>query len=649
MTAVFTKLLSMSITAGWIVLVVVLLRLILKKAPKFTHCLLWCIVGLRLIIPFSFESVLSLVPNEAPSPQEIILSAPADNVFIDDTVILDEGAIIDQGVTTAMRMIAVVTDVCAVIWIVGVIVMLIYATVSYLEIRKKVSMSLRVGKSNVYICDNIPSPFILGIIKPKIYLPSYIKKKEIKYVMAHERSHLKRRDHLWKPFAFVILSFYWFNPLIWLGYILLCRDIELACDEKVIKNIGEKEIFSYSEALLNLGVSRLKVAACPLAFGEVSIKSRVKNVLNYKKPMFWIIVVALVAVIVVGICFLTVRPDNGKSDGNKESNNDVKVEQPQKDNAEEKKHEHDYTSEVIKTATCQEVGEVLYKCKECERSYTENTEIAEHAYESKIIKAATCAANGEIKYTCTACGYEFCEKTDIDTSAHNYVERDMLKFTTCLEEGIIEYVCRTCGDKKQNTVPADGHVWDLHTACCIHEGYAEYICRFCKEIKKEQTGAPAHNWQYSTCIKPEYCKDCGLTRGEPDGHTVYGGVCDRCKENIPSVVIKEIRGLDMTIYVKRCDSEVYFTNGHVERNDSGLPEIWFTISGNNTEYIHKVWYNVTVTNAKTGEVVSDGISFTDVMPGEVRESCSAMYYYLPPGEYIVTISNHAEWNEGIDD
>ena len=308
MDAVFLKVLNMSISASWLVLVVMVLRFLLKKSPRWVHVALWALVAVRLICPVSIESVLSLIPSSETLPQEIIYSQkPA----------IDSGVeVIDRVVNTSMsesltpqpgasvNPIQVHLFVQENIWCLGMVLMAAWAWVSYLRLRKKVYASLNLG-NGVYLCDYIDTPFILGILDPKIYLPSDMDSAAAAHVLAHERAHLARRDHWWKPFGYLLLTVHWFNPVLWLGYILLCRDIELACDEKVIRDMELPQKKAYSEALLNCSVNRRHIAACPLAFGEVGVKERVKTVLHYKKPAFWIALIAVVALIVTAICFLT--------------------------------------------------------------------------------------------------------------------------------------------------------------------------------------------------------------------------------------------------------------------------------------------------------------------------------------------------------
>ena len=304
----FLNILNMSITASWLVLAVAVLRLLFKKAPKAIFVALWALVGLRLICPFSVESVLSLIPSKETVPPDIITAVEPVIYSGIGYIDLRLNTVISESFSPApgdsINPLQVVTAFAAVIWLAGIAAMLIYTLISYLKIRRNVREAVPY-KDNIMLCDRVETPFILGIIKPKIYLPSAISENDTNFVIAHEKAHLKRRDHLWKPFGFLLLTVYWFNPVLWVAYILLCRDIELACDEKVIKENGIDIKKAYSQALINCSVKHRAVAACPLAFGETGVKQRIKSVLNYKKPAFWLIALALVASIIVGICFLT--------------------------------------------------------------------------------------------------------------------------------------------------------------------------------------------------------------------------------------------------------------------------------------------------------------------------------------------------------
>ena len=311
MSEIFLKIINMSISASYIVLAVMLLRLLLKKAPKWITVVLWGIVAVRLVCPFSIESVLSLIPSsEVVSPDIMMDKTPEINTgipIINQVInpVISGSFTPDPG--TSANPLQLWIPTFAVIWIIGMVALLVYTVISYAKVKRKIGTAVLL-RDNIYQSENVVSPFVLGIIKPKIYLPFNMNEKDMEHVVAHEMAHIRRKDHLWKPLGFLLLTLHWFNPLMWLGYVLLCRDIELACDEKVIKELDHDARADYSQALLTCSVNRRMIAACPLAFGEVGIKDRVKSVLSYKKPAFWIIIVAVLACIVLAVCFLTNPP-----------------------------------------------------------------------------------------------------------------------------------------------------------------------------------------------------------------------------------------------------------------------------------------------------------------------------------------------------
>ena len=311
MSEIFLKIINMSISASYIVLAVLLLRLLLKKAPKWITVVLWGIVAVRLVCPFSIESVLSLIPSsEVVSPNIMTDKTPTINTGI-PIINSALNPVINESFTPnpgdSANPLQIWIPVLTAIWIVGMVALLIYTVISFARVRRKIGTAVLL-RDNIYQSENVVSPFVLGIIKPKIYLPFNMNEKDMEHVVAHEMSHIRRKDHLWKPLGFLLLTLHWFNPLMWLGYVLLCRDIELACDEKVIKELDHDARADYSQALLTCSVNRRMIAACPLAFGEVGVKNRVKSVLNYKKPAFWIIIAAIVACVAVAVCFLTNPP-----------------------------------------------------------------------------------------------------------------------------------------------------------------------------------------------------------------------------------------------------------------------------------------------------------------------------------------------------
>lgn len=315
MSHIFIRIFNLSVAAGWAVLAVILLRLILKKAPKWVNCLLWGIVGLRLLLPFSVQSIFSIIPSGDFLPENITVSAaPQVNSGIgalNSAVNPIISSAFAPGVIGAVTPMQILIGIAAYVWLMGIAGMVIYAGISYFRLRMRVAPSICL-RDNIYFCDAIDSPFILGLFRPRIYLPSSISDGRIEHIIDHERSHIRRLDHIWKPLGFLILAVYWFNPIIWVAYILLCRDIERACDERVIKNMSDEARKSYSETLLSCSIRRRSVTACPLAFGEVGVKDRIKSVLNYKKPAFWIIVVAVILCVAAAVCLLTVPRDTDK-------------------------------------------------------------------------------------------------------------------------------------------------------------------------------------------------------------------------------------------------------------------------------------------------------------------------------------------------
>lgn len=321
MSQIFLKVVNMSISAGYIVLAVLLLRLILKKAPKWSAVILWGIVALRLICPFNLESALSLIPSAETVSSDIMMDRtpeinsgiPVINNIVNPVIL---GSFAPDPATSANPLQLWIPTFAAV-WLAGIAALAIYTAISYTKVKRRVGTAVLL-RDNVYQSETVRSPFVLGIIKPRIYLPFNMKEQDMAHVIAHEQAHVSRRDHWWKPLGFLLLTFHWFNPLMWLAYVLLCRDIELACDERVIRELDRDSRADYSQALLNCSVNRRMISACPLAFGEVSVKNRVRSVLNYKKPAFWIALIAVLACVAAAVCFLTNPPI-------KDENNDPDV------------------------------------------------------------------------------------------------------------------------------------------------------------------------------------------------------------------------------------------------------------------------------------------------------------------------------------
>ncbi len=389
MSRIFLELFNLSIAASWLICAVLLIRLMFKKiAPKWVSCCLWALVAVRLIIPFSLESNLSLLPSDKVVNTDAVFSEtvfpnddyyqgdipendtpvdgePEDNSgdlgnagneneypdkengnqavpmpdndkpaqalkpnrkppqYIDTGIdIFDKpinnaiiGSMQDIPEENPVNPIKTLADKAWIIWIAGMVVMAVYAVINYVLLRRSVSTAIP-DEGGIRRSEAVGSPFILGLFRPRIYLPFGLDNATEEQVIAHERAHLKRRDHWIKPFGFVLLTVYWFNPVIWLAYILLCRDIEMACDERVVKNMDAEARKAYATALLQCGVKHSRIAACPVAFGEIGVKQRVKNALNYKKPLFWIIIVSVIICVAVAIFFLTspVNNDNTATD-----------------------------------------------------------------------------------------------------------------------------------------------------------------------------------------------------------------------------------------------------------------------------------------------------------------------------------------------
>ena len=319
MAAVFLKLLNLSISASWLVLAVLVLRLVSKRSPKWMNVLPWGIVALRLVLPFSIESALSLIPSAETVSPAAVQFAPAPTItsgvsVIDNAVNPSLSEHFAAVPTASVNPLYVWTEIAGWVWLIGLGAMLLYALVSYLRLRRRVSVSLPI-QDHIYLCDAISSPFILGVVKPRIYLPSGLDEVQRQNVLSHERAHLARRDHWWKPLGFALLAVYWFNPVLWLAYALLCRDIELACDERVIRTMDESAVKTYSTVLLACSIPRKAVITCPLAFGEVGVKERVRNALHYKKPAFWVVAASVAVCVVVAVCFLTNPPTDTDAAG----------------------------------------------------------------------------------------------------------------------------------------------------------------------------------------------------------------------------------------------------------------------------------------------------------------------------------------------
>ncbi len=310
---IFLKLLNMSITAGWLILAVLCIRLLFRKIPKWVNCLLWGVAAIRLICPFSIESQFSILQSTEPIKSSTVVEGEVQNyipsidsrlTIVENTInpILTESFAYNESDNVAP--LQIVTHAAGLVWGCGMVLLIICAMGSAVKLHKLVREAVCV-RDNIYICDAVKSPFILGIVRPRVYLSSSLGRREMDYVLAHESAHLKRKDHWWKALGYLLLCIYWFNPLCWMAYSMLCKDIELACDEKVAKDMTFHEKKEYSKVLLSCAGQRSLIMVCPLAFGEVGVKERVKSVLNYKKPTLWIIIATAAVLVILAVCFLT--------------------------------------------------------------------------------------------------------------------------------------------------------------------------------------------------------------------------------------------------------------------------------------------------------------------------------------------------------
>lgn len=306
MTELFLRLVSMSLSASWMALAVMLLRVLLKRVPRWMFPALWGLVAVRLVMPFSIKSHHSLIPKipyvsdaltTAHDPTAQIPVGPSPSI---GHAVIHDGTLSPENTSSSFTL----QDILAIIWAAGVVLVLVYALVSYLKLHHRVAEAVRY-QDNVYESEFVQSPFILGILQPRIYLPLGLDDPQRRHILAHESAHIRRLDHLWKPLGFLLLSVYWFAPVLWAAYVLLCRDIELACDEKVVRNMMPFERADYSQTLLDHSAGHRQTIACPLAFGEVGVRARVKNILSYKKPTFWVVLAAIISLIIVAACFLT--------------------------------------------------------------------------------------------------------------------------------------------------------------------------------------------------------------------------------------------------------------------------------------------------------------------------------------------------------
>ena len=547
LSSYFIRLLNVSIAASYVALVIIVLRLIFKKIPKWAMCVLWALVALRLILPFTPESVFSLIPSAKTVPENIITSSsPAIDSGIKvvnsvvNPIISKTAEQIGDGIS--------VIGILSIVWAAGFAAMTAYALTVYIRLRLRLRESIEI-EDGVYICDRIESPFLFGFIKPKIYIPSGLDEEDAKYVISHERAHMRRFDHVWKPCGFFLLSLHWFNPALWAAYILLCKDIEYACDEKVIAEIGADFKRAYSTALLNCSISRRAVSACPVAFGECDVKGRILNVLSYKKPALWVIILSAVATAVVSVCFLTnpIKAQGGEPeevktqitkfpDGGDHEYFEEIISRPTCTAGGAARYTcvhcgktfvsmmraagHDYIPEVTVKPDCVTRGVTTYTCKGCGDSYDVEGDAprGEHEYKSEVTTAASCSAREITTYTCVFCGDSYSVEGDFAPDVHNY-ERRVGGYATCFIFGCDINYCVDCGDWYMVEIyHMTEHTFDPTSSTpnrCVVCGH--YIS---SDESDEFAGADGirHSYSWATCTEPEICRFCGKTRGEPKGH-----------------------------------------------------------------------------------------------------------------------------------
>ena len=518
MSQVFLRLFNISATAGWIVAAVLLLRLLFRQMPKWVNCLLWGIVGLRLILPVTLESTVSLLPSAQVIPQNIAVAEtpaiysgiPAVNRAVNPIFATMENLPLEQ-----------ILHWASLVWFIGLGVLLCYGLFSYFRICRQVRISVR-KEGNVYLCDDIDSPFLLGLFSPRIYVPSGLEEGLLPHILAHEQAHIRRRDHIWKPLGFMLLCVYWFNPLLWVGYILLCRDIERACDEKVISQMDRSFRVQYMGALVACSLHRRLILACPVAFGEVSVKTRIKGITRYQRPTGWIIGLSVVTCLVVSVCFLT-SP---------------------------KACAHQYTEETTLSATCTTCGLQTNTCRLCDHTYMQTTPCTAHVYdEGRVTREATCTQTGILVRICADCGDK--QHEEIPVTAHTPSNLVKTNEPNCTESGAIRAECATCHALYiYQVLEPNGEHQLLKTVVkapsCKEKGLVENRCLICDYKAEEELAQTEHDYrrlryQEASCKYTGYeesvCRDCGhkktvILKKDPKNHELLDngtGFCYSCR------------------------------------------------------------------------------------------------------------------------
>lgn len=526
MTGVFIKILNMSISAGWIVLSVLLLRLLMKKAPKWTGCVLWGIVALRLLIPFSLPSSISLVPSGQVIPQDITTTAtPAIYSGIPAVNSAVNPLFVQQLAPETQRLDSLVS-IGTIVWLVGVGVMAVWGLIAWLRVYGRVRICLHL-RENIYLCDNIDSPFVFGLLKPRIYLPSGLEDEQRTYVLDHEQAHIRRRDHWWKPLAYLLLTVYWFQPLMWVAYILLCRDIEQACDEKVVAKLSPKEKKGYAEALLSCSIRHRMISVCPVAFGEVGAKERIKGVLRYQKPSRWVLLVACAVCTVMALCFLTDPIPCAHAYQNTTMVDATCAQTGVERHVcgqcghvfEEKTAMLDHTYDqgvVISPSSCIQTGSLLCTCTGCNAQTTQSLELGNHvAAEPYFVQEANCTQTGEERATCGVCQAVFVTKIIPVNGVHD-LQETVIKAATCTANGEGLKTCTRCDYQEQVIYEKTGHSFgspfDYIGASCRASGIRRTYCTECHYYVDEEIPRYDHRWVTATGGTYVYCSGCGMPK-----------------------------------------------------------------------------------------------------------------------------------------
>lgn len=525
MSDAFIKIVNMSVSASCIALAVMALRLFFKRVPKWIVCSAWALVALRLLMPFTVESYFSLVPDMEKIEEKIPVIS-----------FVSQGKSVSAGAETAASRASSpdVVNILSIVWIVGMTLMIIYSLAIFLRIKLKTRVSIKI-EDGVYICDLIPSPFLLGLFVPKIYIPSSTSKEERLFIVSHEKAHKKRGDFVWKPLGFLLLSVYWFNPLMWVAYVFLCRDIEYACDEKVVRTLGTDIKRQYSETLLKCSVTKRMLAACPVAFAEAGLKQRIKKILNYKRPAVWIVAIFAVITTVFAVCFLT-DPKRTEQDGEEPAEVPVVL----------CADGHDFKVRSVVEPTCATYGYTYLECSACGKTETELTEPFAHEFTSALVSPASCAHGDVTGFTCSACGYYYEETGDV-TNEHDYSISEVTLEARCATAGERRISCSVCGDSYTEEIPETGHAFAgrklISASCSDKVAEVQTFCGKCGFSYYEEIPIDGHSYLAATCSAPETCKLCGETRGAPLGHT-KNGWCDYCYKYITDASPTVIRSFD---------------------------------------------------------------------------------------------------------